>query len=301
MQLGMTAASGMAWGILPSRFVRGDVGMARAKESPLVERNRWWLTGLIGAVAGSVLTVAATAVLDLSVLSDKMTNALPDLKQTFEKAAADIRTDLHRLEDRQRADLAAHVAEERRLRENLGTDLKAIESQLIALRKGGKQATADDIRHVVANVESVSTTEGALLAGLTDVSGTPKFHTNFTKLKGSAVLNMKAYQARKLSVNESLATLLLAKDGKWEATATGLKVSYDGGFATFAAKPAVAHRDLTRQADAFNSISRAVEILGVSQTDVQEQKLRVPYRPSVGPMPAQDTRAPSAVEKIEAR
>jgi hypothetical protein len=228
-----------------------------------LKRNNWWLAW----VAGPLLGVAASAILLAVKLDYQLTDAVPQLKQAVKDESALIRQDLGKLEERQRQELAAHTTEERGHRDRFKTDIAALRSHVLELkvRVHGK-VQPGEIRDLVSKVHDVSATEASLFASISDVEGVPTIQASFTKVDKAAsptwAHSVNMLKGGYIPVERALNVMLLAKGGQWDVEGSGLKVRYDGGSATFAAKPGTSKMELLRAADVFNAISQAAQTVG---------------------------------------
>jgi hypothetical protein len=106
---------------------------------------------------------------------------------------------------------------------------------------------------------------------------------------------LQMMKAGKSPLKETLGVMLIAKGSKWDVTGTGLKVQYDGGSATFSAKPGTSKAELMRAADVFNAISHTAETVSVEK--YSRDWLKKPAaieKPSGGTGTATSTQAPAS-------
>ncbi len=290
----MVAAILSPWSILPAEEITGG-DMARKGVWEAIGGWRSILAAIVGALAM------------LAFFYYFLNLVLPDLRQGQEKVLAELqklRGDLQEQEKRQRQDLAAHAVEERQIRENLSSNVRAMRSHVIALKvKVEGKVNASDLKDLVSQVEGVSGAEAVVFTGVTDVIGMPKPYSGFDKFKTVGLpYDALALKAGKLRVDQSLATLLLTRDARWEATAEGLTVFYEGGSAKLRAKPTASKYDLIRQADVFNSLSQAVDALADSVTPkkkLEQIKGSTPPPTPHGTAPNPATRAAPFVDKMK--
>lgn len=249
------------WGILTFRSSR-KTAVAKAKDGSSLLHSIPTLWAL--AAIGVALIAGAIGAYQF-VLRD-----VPDIKQGIQA----IQKDLKDAEQRQRTDLSAHTEQEQNARGRLDSQMKVMQSNMIAVRQivERRKLKPAEIKELLTNVRDVSTSEATQLNSHTTISGPPlpQMPTAIAAAVSSDeipkdvaeifIATGKGYE--KFPVGKHVARVLMLKNNKWEATKGGIKVTYEGGAAMFEAKSNVQFVDLQKQADLLNSLSQAVGMSG---------------------------------------
>jgi hypothetical protein len=175
----------------------------------------------------------------------------------------------------QQAALERHADAEKNSREDLGRALNEIRTQLLVLQSKTPQGLKeDDVRRLISTYKSLGSAEGTKFRSYSVVAGSPfpkvpaavtssdKYWDLFRD--GQTATTQQVYAmmgSEKYPVNNYLPMLLLAKNGKWEITDSGVKVIFDGGIVSLFAREGISQDELKDQVRLFNSLSSSVQVI----------------------------------------
>ena len=246
------------WRILCLPVSPGGFIVAKAKESAWWRHSVptwfWVVSTLVALLLGGYVMYKAYA------------EDLPEIKKSLHV----IQTQLGQIDGRQR-ELGIHFTHEQKMRARMDNSIRVLQTHMVSVVQKVEQRrlTPQEMRNIMTSVNDVSASEGRNFKAHATVVGTPpvpQMPPAVTALaeelpQGQADAFRSTtvpYKGSKESIEKLLARGFLAKNGKWEATQTGLKITYEGGTTVFAANPNLSAEDLKKKADLFNSLSQAL-------------------------------------------
>jgi hypothetical protein len=213
--------------------------------------------------AGIVSTIIGGGV-GAFIMYKAFASDMPEIKQSLQI----IQKQLMEVDGRQR-ELAVYMTQEQANRQRMDNSLRVLQTNMVTViqKVERRRLKANEVREIMASVHDVSASEGANFNSTTTDGSLPaaQMPSIVTAMAGELTQEQALffsgvtvpYKGKSETIDKLLARGFLA-NGRWEATANGLTVTYPGGATKFAAKQDVTADELQRKADLFNSYSQAL-------------------------------------------